>query len=133
MMRHMGASVLPAGMSPPGNPNKGTRMHADSEGPTGPRPCLERPQTFLPTGEFCRLRGATPEGELLVDETGETSLIQFLKERCQYPESLLHRWIRTGQVLLNGSRAKAEARVRRGDALRLPKWLEILQEGRQGS
>ena len=117
----------------PGNPNKGIRMHADPEGPTGPRPCLERPQTFVPTGEFRPLRGVTPEGEHLVEETRETSLIQFLKERCQYPETLIHRWIRTGQVLLNGSRARAEAKVRPGDALRLPKWLESVQEGRQGS
>ena len=108
-------------------------MHADPEGPTGPRPCSERPQTLLPTGEFRRLRNATPDGELLVEETRETSLIRFLKERCQYPETLLHRWIRTGQVLLNGSRARAEARVRPGDALRLPKWLESVQEGRLGS
>ena len=52
-------------------------------------------------------------------ESGQ-KLLQFLQRRLQLPPSLLHRWLRTGQVRLNGGRCKPFARVQQGDTVRLP-------------
>ncbi|MBD5626780.1 MAG: RluA family pseudouridine synthase [Desulfovibrio sp.] len=52
-------------------------------------------------------------------ESGQ-KLLQFLQRRLNLPPALLHRWIRTGQVRLNGRRAKPFARVNEGDLVRLP-------------
>ena len=52
-------------------------------------------------------------------ESGQ-KLLQFLTRRLHLPQSLLHRWIRTGQIRLNGGRCKPFARVLEGDAVRLP-------------
>lgn len=52
-------------------------------------------------------------------ESGQ-KLLRFLERRLDLPASLLHRWIRTGQVRLNGKRCKPFQRVSAGDAVRLP-------------
>lgn len=52
-------------------------------------------------------------------ESGQ-KLLQFLQRRLNLPPALLHRWVRTGQVRLNGRRAKPFARVSEGDMVRLP-------------
>ena len=52
-------------------------------------------------------------------ESGQ-KLLQFLQRRLNLPPALLHRWVRTGQVRLNGSRVKPFARVTEGDVVRLP-------------
>ena len=52
-------------------------------------------------------------------ESGQ-KLLQFLQRRLNLPPALLHRWVRTGQVRLNGRRAKPFARVSEGDLVRLP-------------
>ncbi len=52
-------------------------------------------------------------------ESGQ-KLLQFLIRRLSLPQSLLHRWIRTGQIRLNGSRVKPFTQVATGDTLRLP-------------
>lgn len=52
-------------------------------------------------------------------ESGQ-KVLQFLQRRLNLPPTLLHRWIRTGQVRLNGGRCKPFARVQAGDAVRLP-------------
>ncbi|MGE9985861.1 RluA family pseudouridine synthase [Desulfovibrio sp. SGI.169] len=52
-------------------------------------------------------------------ESGQ-KILQFLQRRLNLPPALLHRWIRTGQVRLNGGRCKPFARVQTGDMLRLP-------------
>lgn len=52
-------------------------------------------------------------------ESGQ-KLLQFLQRRLNLPPALLHRWVRTGQVRLNGRRAKPFARVNEGDLVRLP-------------
>lgn len=52
-------------------------------------------------------------------ESGQ-KLLQFLQRRLNLPPALLHRWVRTGQVRLNGRRAKPFARVAEGDLVRLP-------------
>ncbi|WP_297215656.1 RluA family pseudouridine synthase [uncultured Desulfovibrio sp.] len=50
----------------------------------------------------------------------DQKLLQLLQRRLGLPQGLLHRWIRTGQVRLNGGRAKAFAIVHTGDMVRLP-------------
>lgn len=52
-------------------------------------------------------------------ESGQ-KVLQFLQRRLNLPPTLLHRWIRTGQVRLNGGRCKPFARVQAGDVVRLP-------------
>lgn len=52
-------------------------------------------------------------------ESGQ-KLLQLLQRRLGLPEPLLHRWIRTGQIRLNGHRCKPFQRVQAGDRLRLP-------------
>ena len=52
-------------------------------------------------------------------ESGQ-KLLRFLERRLKLPASLLHRWIRTGQIRLNGSRCKPFDRVKQGDIVRLP-------------
>lgn len=57
-----------------------------------------------------------PVGE---NESGQ-KLLRFLERRLKLPASLLHRWIRTGQIRLNSSRCKPYDRVQYGDIVRLP-------------
>lgn len=52
-------------------------------------------------------------------ESGQ-KLLHFLQRRLNLAPALLHRWIRTGQIRLNGRRAKPFARVGEGDVVRLP-------------
>ncbi len=52
-------------------------------------------------------------------EAGQ-KLLQFLSRRFDEPQSVLHRWIRTGQVRINGGRAKPFDRVELNDEIRVP-------------
>ncbi len=52
-------------------------------------------------------------------EAGQ-KLLQFLVRRLNLPQSLLHRWIRTGQVRINGGRGKPFMHVADGDVVRIP-------------
>ncbi len=52
-------------------------------------------------------------------ESGQ-KLLQFLMRRLNLPQALLHRWIRTGQVRINGGRIKPFAHVQAGDMVRIP-------------
>lgn len=52
-------------------------------------------------------------------ESGQ-KLLRFLERRLKLPTALLHRWIRTGQIRLNGGRCKPFDRVKEGDLVRLP-------------
>lgn len=61
-------------------------------------------------------------------ESGQ-KLLQFLLRRLDAPAGDLHRWIRTGQVRLNGKRAKAFDRVEEGDAVRIPPFAAFLPAG----
>lgn len=54
------------------------------------------------------------------DEESGQKLLQFLQRRLDLPATLLHRWMRTGQIRLNGRRVKAFERVKTGDIVRLP-------------
>ncbi len=51
---------------------------------------------------------------------GGQKLLQYLMRRLSLPQPLLHRWIRTGQVRINGGRAKPFMHVHAGDTVRLP-------------
>ncbi len=52
-------------------------------------------------------------------EAGQ-KLLQFLSRRFGEPQGVLHRWIRTGQVRINGGRAKPFDRVELDDEIRVP-------------
>ncbi len=52
-------------------------------------------------------------------ESGQ-KLLQFLQRRLNLPQAMLHRWVRTGQVRINGGRCKPFSRVQTGDTVRLP-------------
>lgn len=52
-------------------------------------------------------------------ESGQ-KLLQFLQRRLDLPATLLHRWLRTGQIRLNGKRVKPFDRLAEGDIVRLP-------------
>lgn len=52
-------------------------------------------------------------------ESGQ-KLLQWLKRRLDVPLGQLHKWIRTGQIRVNGGRVKAFVPVREGDVIRLP-------------
>ena len=54
------------------------------------------------------------------DEEAGQKMLQFLVRRLGFARSMLHRWIRTGQVRRNGSRAGAFDRVEAGDSIRVP-------------
>ena len=61
-------------------------------------------------------------------EAGQ-KLLNFLQRRVTAPSGELHRWIRTGQVRVNGGRAKAFDRVEEGDLVRVPPFAEFLPAG----
>ena len=52
-------------------------------------------------------------------EAGQ-KLLSFLARRFDEPQGVLHRWIRTGQVRINGGRAKPFDRVELHDEIRVP-------------
>lgn len=62
-----------------------------------------------------------PEHLLTVtaEESGQ-KLLQYLVRRLSLSQTLLHRWIRTGQIRCNGCRVKPFDRVAQGDLVRLP-------------
>ena len=66
-------------------------------------------------------------------EAGQ-KLMNLLERRLSLPQPLLHRWIRTGQVRINGKRCQPFLRINEGDAVRLPPFAGTLsQQARQAS
>lgn len=53
------------------------------------------------------------------EEAGQ-KLLNFLQRRLEAANGELHKWIRSGQVRINGGRAKAFDRVEEGDSVRVP-------------
>ncbi len=53
-------------------------------------------------------------------------LMGLLERRMSLPQALLHRWIRTGQVRVNGKRTQPFARVAEADVIRIPPFAEAL-------
>ena len=60
-------------------------------------------------------------------ESGQ-KLMGFLERRLLLPPTLLHRWIRTGQVRLNGSRTQPFVRLATGDSVRIPPFAGALSK-----
>lgn len=65
---------------------------------------LQPPSPFPPVGEA---------------ESGQ-KLLRLLERRLGLPQNLLHRWLRTGQIRVNGRRCKPFERVVAGDEIRIP-------------
>ncbi|MEG6504567.1 RluA family pseudouridine synthase [Nitratidesulfovibrio sp. 1201_IL3209] len=63
-------------------------------------------------------------------EAGQ-KLVQYLQRRCGAPPSAIQRWVRTGQVRINGGRCKPFDRVAEGDVVRVPPF--ALAEGNGGA
>lgn len=61
------------------------------------------------------------------EESGQ-KMLQFLQRRLDLPSSLLHRWLRTGQIRLNGCRVRPFDRLKSGDVVRLPPFAGGLAE-----
>ncbi len=61
-------------------------------------------------------------------EAGQ-KLLNFLHRRVEASTGELHRWIRTGQVRVNGARAKAFDRVEEDDLVRVPPFAVFLPAG----
>ncbi|MDR2055979.1 MAG: RluA family pseudouridine synthase [Desulfovibrio sp.] len=75
----------------------------------------------------------SPASNILVAHKAESGLklLRFLERRTGLPRALLHRWLRTGQIRLNGRRAKPFARVQTDDGIRLPPFaLGMIEEGK---
>lgn len=53
------------------------------------------------------------------EESGQ-KLLRFLERRLGLPQNLLHRWVRTGQIRINGRRCRPFDPVAAGDEIRLP-------------
>ncbi len=72
----------------------------------------------------------TVESNILVVHASEggQKLLQFLNRRLNLSQSLLHRWIRTGQIRVNGGRTKPFLHISENDMIRLPPFaLNLLQ------
>lgn len=73
---------------------------------------------------------APPSSPLLLDvsqDEGGMKLLRFLERRLERetPKSALYKWIRTGQVRVNGGRARAAQVLAEGDAVRLPPFAAV--------
>ena len=66
------------------------------------------------------LKNQTPFNEPVSREESGQKLLRFLERRLGLPQALLHRWVRTGQIRLNGGRCKPFDKVSAGDIVRLP-------------
>lgn len=60
-------------------------------------------------------------------EAGQ-KLLRFLQRRLELPEPILQRWLRTGQIRLNGRRARAYDTVAEADQVRLPPFARRLAQ-----
>lgn len=61
-----------------------------------------------------------PSGITVTRAESGQKLLQWLKRRLDVPQGQLHKWIRTGQIRVNGGRVKAFSPVQEGDCIRLP-------------
>ena len=78
------------------------------------------PPTQAQDSAFGNPGTASPEQPIVQETESGQKLLQFLQRRLNLPPTLLHRWVRTGQVRINGGRCKPFARVQSGDIVRLP-------------
>ena len=61
-------------------------------------------------------------------ESGQ-KLLNFLQRRIEAAAGELHKWIRSGQVRVNGGRSKAFDRVSEGDLVRVPPFAALKAPG----
>lgn len=61
-----------------------------------------------------------------LEEAGQKLFQCLVRRLCEGDETSLHRWIRTGQVRVNGKRTKAFDRLLAGDEIRLPPFAVLL-------
>ncbi|MBD5553094.1 MAG: RluA family pseudouridine synthase [Desulfovibrio sp.] len=61
-----------------------------------------------------------PNLPLVTEAESGQKLMRLLERRLNLPQNLLHRWLRTGQIRLNGKRAKPFEQVSAGDRVRVP-------------
>jgi 23S rRNA pseudouridine955/2504/2580 synthase len=75
----------------------------------------------------------SPAFNILVAHEAESGLklLRFLERRTCLPRALLQRWLRTGQIRLNGRRVKPFARVQTDDGVRLPPFALDMIEGKK--
>ena len=59
-------------------------------------------------------------GFLVTEAEAGQKLLQLLERRLHLAPSLLHRWIRTGQIRCNAARCKPFERIAAGDFIRIP-------------
>ncbi len=71
-----------------------------------------------------------PEPLVVTPAEAGQKLLQFLARHFDLPHGVLHRWIRTGQVRINGGRAKAFDRVEERDEIRIPPFALAEQDKR---
>ncbi|MDR2160917.1 MAG: RNA pseudouridine synthase [Desulfovibrio sp.] len=65
---------------------------------------------------------------LVSPEEDGMRLLRFLERRLGAPANILHRWIRTGQIRLNGHRSAPFVPLAGGDAVRLPPFAPVREE-----
>ncbi len=77
----------------------------------------------------------TPVSASFVVDDAEAGqkLMNLLERRLSLPQPLLHRWIRTGQVRINGKRCQPFLRINAGDAVRLPPFAGSLSRQAQAA
>lgn len=75
-----------------------------------------------------RPQSQTGQGIQVSPQEAGLKLMGLLERRLLLPPTLLHRWIRTGQIRLNGSRAQPFARVAAGDSVRVPPFAGALSD-----
>ena len=63
---------------------------------------------------------AAPQALPVAAEEAGRRLDNFLLSRLSVPRQAVYRWIRTGQVRVNGGRAKPDSRLAPGDRVRVP-------------
>ena len=72
-------------------------------------------------------------GFIVDDAEAGQKLMNLLERRLNLPQPLLHRWIRTGQVRINGKRCQPFLRISAGDAVRLPPFAGSLSRQAQAA
>ncbi len=72
-------------------------------------------------------------GFIVDDAEAGQKLMNLLERRLNLPQPLLHRWIRTGQVRINGKRCQPFLRISAGDTVRLPPFAGSLSRQAQAA
>ena len=82
--------------------------------------CIDALAVSVKLWHYARMQTEDMLSQAVTEAESGQKILQFLERRLKLPPNLLHRWIRTGQVRLNGGRCKPFGRVKTGDMVRLP-------------